>query len=93
MKNILIIGAGKSSSSLITYLLDNSFQEDLQITIADILIENALKLINHHSRGQAIVLDIFDKKKNVKKKLKKQIWSFQCFLQIYILKLQKIVFF
>ena len=63
MKNILIIGAGKSSSSLITYLLDNSFQEDLQITIADILIENALKLINHHSRGQAIVLDIFDKKK------------------------------
>ena len=63
MKNILIIGAGKSSSSLITYLLDNSFQEDLQITIADILIENALKLINHHSRGQAIVLDVFDEKK------------------------------
>ena len=45
MKNILIIGAGKSSSSLITYLLENSFKEDLFITIGDISIENSLKII------------------------------------------------
>ena len=48
MKNILIIGAGKSSSYLIKYLLDKSNEEDLRLTIADISTENALKLINHH---------------------------------------------
>ncbi len=41
MKNILIIGAGKSSSSLIKYLLDKSEQENLILTIADISTENA----------------------------------------------------
>jgi len=66
MKNILIIGAGKSSSSLITYLLDNSFQEDLYITIGDISIDNSLKIINHHSRGKAIILDILNKKERQK---------------------------
>lgn len=62
MKNILIIGAGKSSASLITYLLDKSFENDLHITIGDISIENALKLIHNHSRGSAIFLDIFNEK-------------------------------
>ncbi|SDR70869.1 Saccharopine dehydrogenase, NADP-dependent [Polaribacter sp. KT25b] len=60
MKNILIIGAGKSSSSLIKYLLDTSDKENLQVTIADISTENALKLINNHKNGKAITLDIFD---------------------------------
>lgn len=70
MKNILIIGAGKSSSSLITYLLENSFKEDLFITIGDISIENSLKIINNHSRGKAIVLDIFEEN-NRKKEIEK----------------------
>jgi len=38
MKNILIIGAGKSSSSLIKYLLEKSDEENLKIIIADISI-------------------------------------------------------
>lgn len=70
MKNILIIGAGKSSSSLITYLLANSIIEDLFITIGDISIENSSKIINNHSRGKAIVMDIFDensRKKEIEK--------------------------
>ena len=62
MKNILIIGAGKSSSSLIEYLLDKSEQEDLFLTIADISTDNALKLINNHINAKAIVLDVFNKK-------------------------------
>ncbi len=66
MKNILIIGAGKSSSSLITYLLENSIKEDLFITIGDISIENSSKIINNHSRGKAIILDIFNE--NTRKK-------------------------
>jgi saccharopine dehydrogenase-like NADP-dependent oxidoreductase len=61
MKNILIIGAGKSSSSLIKYLLDTSDKENLQLTIADISTENAEKLINNHKNGKAIILDVFNK--------------------------------
>jgi saccharopine dehydrogenase-like NADP-dependent oxidoreductase len=62
MKNILIIGAGKSSSALIKYLLGTSEQENLFLTIGDISTENAHKLINNHQNATAIVLDVFDKK-------------------------------
>ncbi|MDC1237209.1 saccharopine dehydrogenase NADP-binding domain-containing protein [Polaribacter sp.] len=62
MKNILIIGAGKSSSALIKYLLDTSEQENLFLTIGDISTENAHNLINNHQNATAIVLDVFDKK-------------------------------
>ena len=60
MKKILIIGAGKSSSYLIKYLLDKSEEENLYLTIADISTENALKLINNHKNAKAITLDIFN---------------------------------
>jgi saccharopine dehydrogenase-like NADP-dependent oxidoreductase len=62
MKNILIIGAGKSSSTLVKYLLDTSDKENLFLTIGDISTENAHKLINNHQNATAIVLDVFDKK-------------------------------
>lgn len=61
MKNILIVGAGKSSSSLIKYLLDSSEKESLYLTIGDISTENATKLINNHKNAEAIILDVFDK--------------------------------
>ena len=35
MRKILVIGAGKSASSLIKYLLDKSDKENLQIIVAD----------------------------------------------------------
>ena len=62
MKNILIIGAGKSSAALIKYLLDKSDTENLQLTIGDIATSNAEKLINKHPNATAIVLDVFNKK-------------------------------
>jgi saccharopine dehydrogenase-like NADP-dependent oxidoreductase len=61
MKNILIIGAGKSSSALIKYLLDKSNGENLKLTIGDISTKNAKKLINSHKNATAILLDVFDK--------------------------------
>jgi saccharopine dehydrogenase-like NADP-dependent oxidoreductase len=61
MKNILIIGAGKSSSALIKYLLDKSNEESLFLTIGDISTDNAKNLINNHKNAKAIVLDVFDK--------------------------------
>lgn len=38
MKNILIIGAGKSSSYVIKYLLEKSNEEKLHLTIGDVSI-------------------------------------------------------
>ncbi|MFQ3182886.1 MAG: saccharopine dehydrogenase-like NADP-dependent oxidoreductase, partial [Polaribacter sp.] len=70
MKNILIIGAGKSSSALIKYLLDKSDSESLFLTIGDISTDNAKNLINNHKNAKAIILDVFDKnqrEENIKK--------------------------
>jgi saccharopine dehydrogenase (NAD+, L-glutamate forming) len=60
MRNILIIGAGRSATSLIKYLLDKSATENLFLTIGDINIENAQKLTSGHPNGRGIVLDVFD---------------------------------
>lgn len=60
MRNILVIGSGKSSSYLIKYLLDKSETENLHLIIGDINTENAKKLINNHPNAQAISLDVFD---------------------------------
>jgi len=60
MRNILIIGAGKSSSSLITYLLNKSVFENLQITVADVSLEQAKDKIQQHTNGTAISLNIFN---------------------------------
>ncbi|WP_425076695.1 saccharopine dehydrogenase family protein [Psychroserpens sp. S379A] len=59
MRKILVIGAGKSASFLIKYLLEKSSEENLHIIVGDIDIQNAKKLINGHENGQAINLDIF----------------------------------
>ena len=60
MRNILIIGAGRSSSSLIKYLLDKSSQENLHITIGDVSLESAQSKINNHKNATAIQLDVFN---------------------------------
>jgi len=58
MKTILIIGAGKSSSSLISYLLNKSSQENLHIIVADLSLKDAQDKIKNHPNGTAITLDI-----------------------------------
>lgn len=60
MRNILIIGAGRSATSLIQYLLDNSDKEELFITIGDLSIQNSQKLIKDHPNARAILLDVFN---------------------------------
>ena len=62
MRKILVIGAGKSASYLIKYLLDKSEQEELLIIVGDVNFTNAKKLIGNHENAQAIMLDVFDKK-------------------------------
>jgi len=60
MRTILIIGAGQSSSSLITYLLNKSTAENLQVIVADVSLDLAIQKINNHPNGKAITLDIFN---------------------------------
>ncbi|MFP4844865.1 saccharopine dehydrogenase family protein [Winogradskyella sp. PE311] len=60
MRKILIIGAGKSSSYLIKYLIDKSLSEDLHITIGDLNIENAKKLVGNNLKVDVIHLDVFN---------------------------------
>lgn len=58
MRNILIIGAGRSASSLIQYLLNKSNQENLHVTIGDLSLELAQRKTNNHPNATAIELDI-----------------------------------
>lgn len=60
MRKILIIGAGKSSSYLIKYLIDKSQSENLDITIGDLNVENAKKLVGNNSKVNIIHLDVFN---------------------------------
>jgi len=60
MRKILIIGAGKSSSYLIKYLLDKTQSENLHITIGDLNVENAKKLVGDSSKATIIHLDVFN---------------------------------
>ena len=60
MRTILVIGAGRSASALIKYLLDKSESENLLITIADLSEELAKKKTNGHKNARAIAFDIFD---------------------------------
>ncbi|PKA82671.1 saccharopine dehydrogenase (NAD+, L-glutamate forming) [Ulvibacter sp. MAR_2010_11] len=60
MRHILIIGAGRSATSLIQYLLDKSEAEELFITIGDISIGNAQKFTDGHPNCRGILLDVFN---------------------------------
>lgn len=58
MKKILIIGAGRSASSLIKYLLDNSSEENWKLTVADLSEELARQKTQGHPNARAIAFDI-----------------------------------
>ena len=61
MRNILIIGAGRSATCLIRYLLDKSSSEKLFITIGDISLGAAEKFTKNHTNAKGILLDVFNK--------------------------------
>tara|TARA_R110002073_G_scaffold40547_5_gene115164 strand:- start:302699 stop:304063 length:1365 start_codon:yes stop_codon:yes gene_type:complete len=60
MRKVLVIGAGRSASSLIHYLLEKSSKEHLQIIVGDVSKEVAEQRIGKHANGIAIQLDVFD---------------------------------
>lgn len=60
MKNILILGAGRSSTSLIGYLLGKAAEKDWQITVGDFSESFAREKVGNLPRGKAIRFDIND---------------------------------
>ncbi|HPQ08887.1 MAG TPA: saccharopine dehydrogenase C-terminal domain-containing protein [Bacteroidia bacterium] len=66
MKRILVIGAGRSSSVLISYLLKQAELYNWQVIVADSNIELAKSKINQHQKGIAEELDVFDVPKRQK---------------------------
>jgi saccharopine dehydrogenase-like NADP-dependent oxidoreductase len=57
MKNLLIIGAGRSATALINYILGQARLHDFYVTVSDADIELARKKVNDHTHGRAIWLD------------------------------------
>jgi saccharopine dehydrogenase-like NADP-dependent oxidoreductase len=58
MRKILIIGAGRSASSLIQYLISKSSSENIHLTIADISLALAAQKTKNQPNTSAIALDI-----------------------------------
>ncbi len=58
MKNILIIGAGRSASACINYCLENAAERGWFVTVADSDPEQAEKRINNHPNGRSAWLDV-----------------------------------
>ncbi|WP_291962225.1 saccharopine dehydrogenase family protein [Maribacter sp.] len=60
MRKILVIGAGKSTSYLLDYLLGKAEAENLEITIGDINPTAIPSSISEHTHCTVIALDIFE---------------------------------
>lgn len=60
MREILIVGAGKSTSVLINYLLEQADKENLFLRIGDINLENAKNACKGHPKCEAFELDVFN---------------------------------
>jgi saccharopine dehydrogenase-like NADP-dependent oxidoreductase len=57
MKNILVIGAGRSTVSLIGYLLENAAANNWQVTVADMSLDLAKSKTVGYPQAKAIHLD------------------------------------
>ena len=58
MKNILVIGAGRSATALIDYLLEACRQHGWFLTVGDVDAELAMSKVNGHSHGRGTWLDV-----------------------------------
>ncbi|MEN8798356.1 MAG: saccharopine dehydrogenase C-terminal domain-containing protein [Flavobacteriaceae bacterium] len=60
MKNVLICGAGRSATDLISYMLEHAEEYNWYVTVGDILVETAKMKIGGHPRGKAVYFDCYD---------------------------------
>ncbi len=57
-QSILVVGAGRSSSALINYLLSQAATHEWTITVGDFSLQAAIDRVDGHSCGRAIAFDI-----------------------------------
>ncbi len=62
MKKILILGAGLSATSLISYLLEISEEHEWEVTVADCVLAMAQKKVGNNKNGRAIEFNVNDEK-------------------------------
>ncbi len=67
MSNVLIIGAGRSATSLIRYMLDQGQKYNWFVTVADADVQLAESKLQGHPNGRAVWLDVM--KPNDRKEL------------------------
>ncbi len=60
MRQILLLGAGKSSAYLIQYLLNKANDENLFLTVACLTVNEAIAKTNQHPRSKAIAWTLSD---------------------------------
>lgn len=60
MKKVLVVGAGRSAISLISYLINKSELQNWKITVADQSIQTAKEKTNGHPNTKAIELNVND---------------------------------
>ena len=58
MQKILVLGAGRSSSTLISFLLEHAEKHDWHVMIGDIDLKTAQSKINDHTKAEAVAFDI-----------------------------------
>lgn len=61
MKRILVIGAGRSSSNLIKYLLERAENFDWHVRVGDLDEQIARRKVGNHARGEAFSFNLSDK--------------------------------
>jgi len=65
MNKILVIGAGRSTVSLIDYLVSQAQQHDWEITVADMDLALALSKTGSNPRAKAVQLDVSSEEQRV----------------------------
>ena len=58
MNSILVLGAGRSSSALIDYLLQQAAHQGWNVTVGDVSLEAAKERVGDSEKGKAIAFDI-----------------------------------
>ncbi|MBO3697843.1 saccharopine dehydrogenase family protein [Roseivirga sp. E12] len=58
MNHILVLGAGRSATSLISYLLKEATVKGWKVTVADYALQLAQEKVNGHANGEAVAFNI-----------------------------------
>ena len=65
MKKILVLGAGRSATTLIDYLISNSEENNWFVTVGDYSVELAEESVGNSEKAKAIFFNVTDKNQRI----------------------------